>query len=167
MSPPPPGRVVIQAAGLDGTPAFSVVSDTGRPLEILDPNGTLIGTLESDQDATGAEVRRVASGSPFGSVLRLIGVGRAMPREYHLLRDASGRRLCGICWEQKQQGHRGGTAWVPTDAEYTDANGARIARLTYVRATKAEYTLKIEYRLSEPLRTLVLASPLAFALVRG
>ncbi|WP_395992666.1 hypothetical protein [Actinomadura sp. 9N215] len=165
MSPPPPGRVVIQAAGANGAPAFSVVSDPERPIEVLDPNGALIGTYESDQEAARTEARRVTA-SPLSGLKRAVGLGHAMPRVFYLLRDASGQRLCGICWEQKQQGRKG-HRWVPTNADFTDANGVQIARLNYLRATKAEYTLKIEYRLSEPLRTLVLATPLAFALGRS
>ena len=148
-------RVVLQVSSPDGTPLFFADRPAYRPsairppCAIVAPDGSLIGRVEHDAAELGRSF--------------LAGGGTGAVTAFKLL-DASGHPLGRADFEavSMRQGidHRpiavGGRYCV-----YRDMNGVEIAHMDADRRS----TLQLPYSLPDPLRLLVIASPLAFALM--
>ncbi|MFI0484764.1 hypothetical protein [Actinomadura sp. 9N215] len=157
-------RVVVQVAGLDGAPLFYVDRQDGAPVAIVAPDGTVIGRFQDDR--TGA-AQQLSGGGVGRGMLNVLAGAAAMR---HRLFDAYDRPLCELAWEMRRTGtvEDNNLQWVPVACDYTDMNGQRIAHTDVREATfKDRYVLQLMYQLPEPLRTLVIASPLAFDLTRS
>lgn len=164
-------RVVVQVAQPDGAPLF-FVDRAARPpgvwqapCAVAAPDGQLIGHVEHDA----AEVARTRlSGGGFQQLYRLL--------------DAAQQPLCRIVWEQirveTRVYNRHMDTFLDNDdisprlaggrfAMFTDMNGVQIAHLDISESgVKTDrFTLQIGYQLPEPLRTLVIAAPLAMDLM--
>lgn len=152
-------RVVVQVAGLDGVPLFYVDHQDGAPVAVVAPDGTVIGRFQYDLQGV---AQQMASAGVAG-----IAFGRGMAMRHRLL-DAYDRPLCELAWELRRSGAAENVHWVPVACDYTDMNGQRVAHADVREATfKDRYSLQLMYRLPEPLRTLVIASPLAYDLTRS
>ncbi|HEV7935728.1 MAG TPA: hypothetical protein VGP70_25865 [Actinomadura sp.] len=151
-------RVVVQVSRPDGAPLFFVDRAEGQPSSalqppcaIVTPDGQLIGRVEHNTAAFAA------------SFLQADGMGIT---QAHRLVDAQGRPMCDITGEairvsglSTERNLRGGRYSI-----FTDLQGTEIAR---VDGGADPYTLQINYQLPEPLRTLVIAAPLALDLMPG
>ncbi|WP_165964021.1 hypothetical protein [Actinomadura sp. KC216] len=155
-------RVVVQVAGLDGAPLFYVDHQDGAPVAVVAPDGTVIGRFQYDLAGV---ARQMAGGGAGRGMLGALAGAAAMR---HRLLDASDRPLCELAWEMRRTGAGENLRWVPVACDYTDMNRQRIAHADVKEATfKDRYALQLMYQLPEPLRTLVIASPLAFDLTRS
>ncbi|MFI0450875.1 hypothetical protein [Actinomadura sp. 6N118] len=147
-------RVVVQVSGPDQTPFFFVDHQTGAPVAIVAADGTLVGRYDH-QPVT--EMHQMAAA-------RLTGQTPAMT---HRLVDAHDRPVCEIAWTLRPGGgeYRG---WAPVACDFTTLDGNRVAHVDVHAATfKDRYDLRLMLQLSEPLRTLVIAAPLAYDLTRS
>jgi hypothetical protein len=160
-------RIVVQVSRPDGAPLFFV--DRGEqqhapsgvmqaPCALVAPDGTLIGHVEHN--------RQVALQS-WGEA-----GGMGHQQAYRLL-DAQGRPLCDVAWEPVRIVTRGSTA-DPHGvggrfAIYYDMNRVQIARLDADASgiVSERSSLQLQYRLPDPLRVLVIASPIAIDLMSG
>jgi hypothetical protein len=177
-------RVVVQVASPDGAPLFYVDRAAGQqsaiqpPCAVVAPDGSLIGRVEHNTAA-------------FAQSFLAAG-GRGMTQAYRLV-DAQSRPLCDITAEPVSIRRRpqyypyfGADAmgapyrpdWRHTGHPYavggrfhvyTDMNGVQIAHVdTSESSTVADrFALQIGYRLPDPLRVLVIASPIAIDLMDG
>lgn len=165
---PDTSRVAVQVARPDGTPLFFVDRAAGRymmsgfmqaPCAVVAPDGRLIGHLDPN-------TAELAQGRLTGDN-RL--AGGYVPK--HRLLDAEQRPLCRIAWEPSRawegatETHWEGGRY----AVFIDMNGTQIAHLDISASdrTTDRFTLQIGYQLPDPLRTLVIAAPLAMDLMRG
>ncbi|MFC4052036.1 hypothetical protein ACFOY4_20300 [Actinomadura syzygii] len=154
-------RVVVQVGGLDGAPLFYVDHQDGAPVAVVAPGGQVIGRFQYDLQGV---AQQMAAGGVMGAVF-----GRAAAMRHRLL-DGADRPLCELAWEMRQVGTPGDNTlrWIPVGCDYTDVNGQLIAHADVREATfKDRYVLQLMYQLPEPLRTMVIASPLAFDLTRS
>ncbi|WP_242909095.1 hypothetical protein [Actinomadura terrae] len=157
-------RVVVQVGYADGTPAFFVDRQGGSPVAIVAPDGTLIGRYDEDRTAT---ARQMASSGGILSNVARIAAGAMSPAQRNRLLDAAGRPLCVLDWTFRHNHDPDNPRWHPVQSDYTDLNGVQIARLDVREGMhKDQYQLQFLYQLPEPLRTLAIASPLAFDLTR-
>lgn len=81
------------------------------------------------------------------------------------LMDASGRHLANATYESVSL-RQGPVEQYPEGGRYclyTDMNGVEIGRMDVAKRS----TLRLPYLLPDPLRLLVIASPLAFGLLAG
>ncbi|TDD28594.1 hypothetical protein E1287_32480 [Actinomadura sp. KC06] len=155
-------RVVVQVSGLDGAPLFYVDRQDGAPVAIVAPDGTVIGRFQYDLVGV---AQQMAGGGVGRGMLGALAGAAAMR---HRLLDSADRPLCELAWEMRRTGAAENVRWVPVACDYTDMNGQRIARADVKEATfKDRYSLQLMYQLPDPLRTLVIASPLAFDLTRS
>ncbi|WP_242909091.1 hypothetical protein [Actinomadura terrae] len=151
--------VELRVGGPDGTPLFFVTRHGGYP-EILDADRTPLGRIDYDEESM---VREMSSEVGALASLRRTLVYRTKVWCERLL-DAEGRPLCRLRWTM---GHPGNDSWSPLSCDYTDMEGLHIAELEIREGhPRDSYRLQLEFRLPEPLRTLVIASPLAFDLSR-
>jgi hypothetical protein len=169
---PDRSRVVAQVARPDGTPLFFVDRAASRhlvgylqaPCAVVTPDGQLIGIVE--HDLAGRRRSTQAGGT--------IVAGVKYFQKYRLL-DNVQQPLCQIMWEEVVTWQGGGDSFTTTHSEggryaiFVDMNGTQIAHLdTSASNRKADrFTLQIGYQLPEPLRTLVIAAPLAMDLMPG
>lgn len=155
-------RVVVQVARPDGPPLFFVdraarVSGLLQPpCAVVAPDGRLIGSVEHNA----AEVARN----------RLSSRGN---QQFYRLLDAEQRPLCQIEWERVSV-----RAYQSNDQTTTEFVGGRYAVFTDMKEVQLahldisasdwktdRFTLQLGFQLPEPLRTLVIAAPLAMDLV--
>lgn len=150
-------RVVLQVADTAGVPLFvldraEVVPGAGArqpPCAVVAPDGTLIGRVEHDVQA----------------------MHRSAPEVTYAYRlvDAAGRVLCDVVREPVRIGMTVDNETGGRYAVYTDTNGVEIAHLetgnTKVLADRS--TLRLLYQLPDPLRTLVVAYPIAWDLMHS
>lgn len=156
-------RVVIQVVGLDDVPLFYVDHQDGSPTAVVAPDGTVIGRFVHDRLG---ESRERAAGGAAGMIG--VGLGRRAPTMRYRLEDAADRMICQLTWALRPIGSPEDRRWTPVACDYTDAAGTHIGHTDVREATfKDRYALQLPYRLPEPLRTLVIASPLAFDLTRS
>lgn len=147
-------RVVLQVTAPDGVPLFFAdrpayqPSIVKPPCAIVAPEGSLIGRVEHD---TAGYARHLLD-SGFGEVVHVFK-----------LMDASGRQLASATYEgiTRRQGAVDQYAVGGRYCVYTDMNGTEIGRLDVGKRS----TLRLPYLLPDPLRLLVIASPLAFGLL--
>jgi hypothetical protein len=177
-------RVVVQVAGSDGAPLFYVDRAAGQqsaiqpPCAIVAPDGSLIGRVEHNTAA-------------FAQSFLAAG-GRGMTQAYRLV-DAQNRLLCDVTAEpvairqRRTYYNGGGVADIGSPYQpghpyvgdpyavggrfyvYTAMNAVQIAHVdTSESGTVTDrFTLQIGYRLPDPLRVLVIASPVAIDLMNG
>ncbi|WP_329519271.1 hypothetical protein [Spirillospora sp. NBC_01491] len=159
-SGPANARVVVQVSGLDGAPLFFVDRAPDSPVAIVAPDGTLIGRFAED---TAAFARSHLEGRS-----RLPG-GRSDFNQAQQLLDAGGTPLCSITWEPTYVGGVIDHAVGGRACAYTDPDGTELARMERARNQWSgdRYVLHLPFRLPDPLRTLVIASPIAFDLSRS
>ncbi|MFG2006572.1 hypothetical protein ACGFNU_46245 [Spirillospora sp. NPDC048911] len=152
-------RVVVQVSGLDGAPLFYVDRQDAAPVAIVAPDTTLIGRL--------VEARpQAAPGAGFRAAVHAV-LAQAGPAQTHHLMDAHDRPLATVNWDMRVEGASEHRRWVAVGGAFSAPNGQRIARVDIREAAfKDQYTLHLHHRLPEPLRTLVIATPLAFDLIR-
>ncbi|GAA2615568.1 hypothetical protein SMC26_25035 [Actinomadura fulvescens] len=147
-------RVVVQVSGAGGAPLFYVDHQTGAPVAIVAPDGTLIGRYDHQP---AAEAHQIAAARLTGQV----------PTMTHRLVDAHDRPVCEIAWTLRLGGGEY-QAWAPVACDFTDLGGRRVAHVDVHAATfKDRYDLQVMFQLDEPLRTLVIAAPLAYDLTRS
>jgi len=159
-------RVIVQVRDPDGTPAFFVDRQDGAPVAIVAPDGALIGRFGDDDAASWQQSAANTAGRAPGLSFMLSGPVR--PAMIQRLTDPAGSPLCELHWEFRQGTVDGNRSWLPTGCAYNGPNGQQIARLDYGQAKRKDsYVLRLLGRLPEPLRTLVIASPLAFDLSRS
>jgi hypothetical protein len=168
-------RVAVQVAGPDGSPLFFVdrADQTPRamhpPCAVVAPDGQLIGHVDEDMPAKMARMARtggrVAVGGPKGT---------EMYDQTRRLLDAQQQPLCQIAWEPTKTRTMSSDAVNPSYyreggryAVFMDMNGTQIAYLDISASNRKSdrFTLQIGYQLPEPLRTLVIAAPLAMDLM--
>jgi hypothetical protein len=156
-------RMVVQVSGCDGAPLFYVDYQDGASAAVVAPDGTVVGRFSDDRLAVAQEM---AVGGAAGMARRALGA--AAPVMKHCLVDADDRTVCELHWRFKPVGDVEDRRWVPVACDYTDVNGQRIAQVHVRQATfKDCYVLQLMYQLPEPLRMLVIASPLAYDLSRS
>ncbi|KAB2347821.1 hypothetical protein [Actinomadura rudentiformis] len=151
-------RVVVQVSGADSgpdkPPLFYVDHQTGAPVAIVGADGALVGRyVHQPVD----EMHQMAAA-------RLTGRTPAMT---HRLVDAHDRPVCEIAWTLRPGGGEY-RAWAPVACDFTTLDGAHIAHVdVHAAAFKDRYDLQLMFQLNEPLRTLVIAAPLAYDLTRS
>ncbi|XVQ14252.1 hypothetical protein ACQP1W_17420 [Spirillospora sp. CA-255316] len=147
-------RVVLEVGGPDGAPMFYVDRKGGSPVAIVAADGAVIGRFVYDVAAT---ARSMLSGSRFGFP------GAALA---HRLWDARDRPVGEIDWEVK--GNGSGRVLEALGGVCTDMDGGEVAKVEVREKTfKDRYTLRFLSDPPEPLRTLVVAMPLALDLTRS
>jgi hypothetical protein len=159
-------RVVIQVGDLNGTPVF-FVDRKGDLVAIVAPDGNLIGRFV--YDLVGVAQRTAPDGIASGAA-HMAGVvlGSTAPALTHRLLDAGDRPLCQLDWTLKPVGTYEDRRWVPVGCTCSDMHGQQVAQLDVREATfKDRYILRLLDQVPEPMRTLVVASPLAFDLTRS
>jgi hypothetical protein len=163
-------RTVLQMSRPDGAPLFFLdraarmtQSVSLPPCSVVAPDGTLIGRVEHNTAA-------------FAQSYLATG-GRGIQQSYRLV-DATGRPLCDVVAEPKfarthhhtdldgnndYSTHMAGGRF----ATYTDMNGVQIATtdLSQSGSITDRFVLQLTYQLPDPLRTLVIASPIAIDLM--
>jgi hypothetical protein len=173
-------RLVVQVAGPDGAPLFFLDRSPGRPHSVLQPpcaivapDGQLIGRVEHNSAALGRSY--LQSG------------GHGIQQAYRLF-DAGGQPLGDVMVEPLVVQYRRTMNYDFSDndgvgdhddveprsvggryAVYTDMNGLQIATvdLSDSGPVADRFILQIGYRLPDPLRVLVIASPIAIDLMTG
>ncbi|MFC9973777.1 hypothetical protein ACFVH6_23055 [Spirillospora sp. NPDC127200] len=150
------GELTLQVTAPDGAPLFALHRLTGpeRPIVLTAPDGTEIGRRLLDPQASAQ------------SMLEGWGkVGNHRFQEFEDLLDPQGGRLCRIAWEEVRTGNATREA---RHCLFLDRQGDELARVDRDEATfyKDRYKLTLHRPLPEPLRTLVIASPLAIDLDR-
>lgn len=151
-------RIVVQVVGPDGAPLFYVDHQAGAPTAVVAVDGSVIGRLVHDRFG---EAQQITSGGT------LAGMGRMVfsPVLRHRLEDAGDRVVCRLEWTLRPVAGQEHTRWIPVACDYTDMSGTHIAHVDVRQAAiKDRYVLQLGYQLPEPLRTLVIASPLAYDL---
>lgn len=164
-------RLVLQVSRPDGAPLFYVdraprqraTSPLQPPCAIMAPDGTQFGRVEHNQAAI-VHNYMSASHAAHGRY----GEAQAMGEipAYRLV-DGTDQPVCQLTpepvrYKQTRTGHRpttiGGRFFT-----YTDMKQVPIARLDNDQAVlvSERVTLNLQYRLPDPLRVLVIASPLA------
>jgi hypothetical protein len=159
-------RVVIQVGEPDGTPVF-FVDRQNELVAIVAPDGNVIGRFV--YDAVGV-AQRAAPDGMASAAAHMAGMirGSTAPALIHRLVDDQDRPLCQLDWTLEPVGSYENRRWVPVGCTCSDMQGQRIAQMDVREATfKDRYTLRLHYQLPEPMRTLVIASPLAFDLTRS
>jgi len=171
-------RVVVQIAGLDGVPRVYVDRAPGSPIAIVGADGTVLGRFQKNMAAEAASFVQGTEPGPMG--------GRTVQSHYRIL-DGADRPVCDIAWEEVEI-RRGWTLDTSTDqagdvsyghlpsrggryCTITDMAGTQIARMDLNldaahQTVKDGYYLQINYQLPEPLRSLVIAIPIAFDMSR-
>jgi hypothetical protein len=158
-------RVVVQVTGTDGTLYFSVDRQAGAPVAIVAPDGTVVGRCADDVVGTGQDTMGGPAGSVDAMTRMSFGTGPMVVAQRLL--DAVDQPVGQINWEFRQVRSEAGWRWIPDHGTHFDANGQLIAQVVVREAVfKDQYRLQVHYQLPEPLRTLVVASPLAFDLTR-
>jgi hypothetical protein len=160
-------RVVVQVVGLDGAPLFYVDHQDGAPVAIVAPDGKVIGRFV--YDVVGVAQRIAPTGLASGAAnMAGMAFGFTPPPMTHRLVDAHDRPLCQLDWTLQRRGHGEDLRWVVVGCTCTDMRGRQIAQMEVQAATfKDRYILRLHYQLPEPVRTLVIASPLAFDLTQS
>ncbi|MBO2454298.1 hypothetical protein J4573_44935 [Actinomadura barringtoniae] len=171
-------RVVVQIAALDGVPRIYVDRAPGSPIAIVAPDGTVLGRFQKNMAAEAASFLQGAQQQEVGS--------RTLQSHYRIL-DGADRPVCDIAWEEVEI-RRGWTLDTSTDqagdvtygqrpstggryCTITDMAGTQIARMdlnldAVHQTVKDGYYLQINYQLPEPLRSLVIATPIAYDMTR-
>ncbi|MFI6514819.1 hypothetical protein ACIBF1_04570 [Spirillospora sp. NPDC050679] len=151
------GELSLQVTAPDGAPLFGVHRFEGRqrPVVLTAPDGTEIGRRLLDAQASAQSMLE-----GWGTT------GHHRFQDFEDLLDPQGNRLCRIAWEAVRTGTdaaRGGRYCL-----FLDQQGDELARVDRDEATfyKDRYKLTLRRPLPEPLRTLVIASPLATDLDR-
>ncbi|MFC5753828.1 hypothetical protein [Actinomadura rugatobispora] len=143
-------RVVVQVEGADGGVLFYVDRQDGAPVAIVGADGVVIGRFVDD---------------PAGAAKYLV---ERKPGLVHRLLDVRDRTVGEVDWEMKRRSSEEAVSVVPVGGVCTDLEGRRVAEIEVREATfKDRYTLRLEGEPAEPLRTLVLATPLALDLTRS
>lgn len=159
------GRLVVQVGAPDGTLLFYVDHFGGSPTAIVGASGAVIGRLAEDRYIT---ANRMYSGSIAGSFARVVG-GAVDAGESYRLQDAADRSLCEVHVKLRRTGNHMGedmdVSWRVVGALFIDMNGTQLASVRIHGGVRTDrYHLWFHYRLPEPLRTLVSATPLALDL---
>lgn len=154
-------RLVVQVSDPGGAPLFFVDRAPEAPVAVVAPDGTVIGRLAYDAQAFAQSYLAGQARTPGG---------RDRFNESHRLVDANDNTLCAVTWEETRMG--GYVTDQPSGGRYcvfTDANGNELARMDQAqnKQVRDRYDLRLNYQLPEPLRTLVIASPIAFDLSRS
>lgn len=158
-------RVVVEVVDMNGGPVF-FVDRQGQAVAVVAPDGNVIGRFV--HDLVGDAQRTVPDGIASG-VAHMAGtvLGFTAPALTHRLMDAYDRPLCELDWTLRPVGTGEDLRWVPVGCACSDMRGQQIAEMDVREATfKDRYTLRLFYQLPEPMRTLLVASPLAFDLIR-
>lgn len=169
---PDRSRAVVRVDRPDGTPLFFVDRADGGPVSVqqppcavVAPDGQLIGRVEHN---TAEFAQSLLQGGALG---RRGGTFH----QAHQLLDAQQQPLCRITWEDverrplpsgfEQSSRSAGGRF----AVYTDMNGTQVARMDTLDSDGAadRFSLQLNFQLPEPMRTLVIASPLALDLMPG
>lgn len=157
LNTPNKGQVVVQAARPDRTPLFTVdrapftteVLNQRPPAAVMAPDGTLVGRIEDDV--------RPGARLAFENELRARMTA-------HGIVDAAGRPICQAVNEPQwglpsANEYTNYVRWTESRfCDYTDEAGVRVARME-------RNVLRIFYRLPDPLRFLIVASPVAMNLI--
>lgn len=152
-------RVVVQVCGADGVPLFYVDHQDGAPTAVVAVDGGVIGRLVYDRLGVAQEM---SAGGVAAGTMRM-AFGRPVLR--HRLEDPGNRVLCELVWTFRPRGDVDDRQWNPKACDYVDPHGTHIAHADVHPATfRDRYVLRLAYQLPEPLRTLVVASPLAYDL---
>lgn len=145
-------RVVVQVRDPHGQPLCYVDYQPHCPVAIVRADGSLLGRYDDDW-----------AGLTRDGVAEHAGAGVRIPMCHRLI-DPVDEPVCRLVWKQK----RVNQTQTPVSCRFTDLEDARIAQLDYGQRTRKDrYRLEFDRPLPEPLRTLVIASPLAFDLRRS
>ncbi|MFI0450877.1 hypothetical protein [Actinomadura sp. 6N118] len=174
------GRAVVRVDRPDGTPLFfadraATSNDPtdlqGPPCAVVAPDGQLIGRFEFNLQSTAESYLEGVRGPLAG--------GGGSVTESHRVFDAAGELVCDVVWEELQYGTARVSRFRYEDLErplggrfctFYDMNRTALARLDSHQPTwsnKDRYELELSYQLPEPLRTLILAAPIALDLLRS
>lgn len=152
-------RCVVQVGMPGGPPLFYVDHQGGAPTAIVAPDGTVLGRLVHDLAGTAFQ-------GPTAVQVLTGGAAASSTVAYRLV-DAQDRPVCQLDFhlELRGMGNDSGGKWILVGCTIADMNDQKIAEMDIKPGMfKDRYTLHLLYQLSEPLRTLVIASPLAFDL---
>ncbi|NKZ02448.1 hypothetical protein [Actinomadura latina] len=154
-------RVVLQLFAADGTPAFFVDYQRGAPVAFVAPDGTVIGRYAEDRTSAAQQM------AGQGALRRMMAA--MAPAMCNVLLDGADRPLCRLNWEMRLDSTQNDNRqWHVVGCSYTDMNGVQVAKLDVNEGFyKGKYDLQFFYQLPEPMRTLILASPIAFDLTRS
>ncbi|MBX6766069.1 MAG: hypothetical protein IRY90_02755 [Actinomadura rubrobrunea] len=153
---PDRSRAVVRADAPDGTPLFFVDRAEGQEMSALEPPCAVVAP---DGRLIGRVVHNAAAfAQSFLEGMRAVPGGRSTVQQAHRLLDAQDQPLCDVTWEPVQSGGHLETFIGGNHCVYTDANGTQLARFE-------GGVLRLAFQFPEPLRTLLIASPLAFALM--
>ncbi|GAA2615556.1 hypothetical protein SMC26_25045 [Actinomadura fulvescens] len=171
-------RAVVRVEGPDGAPLFFAdraaesndpTDFQGPPCAVVAPDGTLVGRFEFNLQVMASSLQEGRSGLPGGG---------GTYTDAHRIFDANGQLICDVVWEETTYGAVQ-TRFIYEDLErpmggrfctFYDRDRTALARLdshTPTWSNKDRYDLQINYRLPEPLRTLILAAPIALDLLRS
>ncbi|MEU5876566.1 hypothetical protein [Spirillospora sp. NPDC047279] len=174
------GRAVVRVDRPDGTPLFfadraAASGDPtdlqGPPCAVVSPDGQLIGRFEYNLQSTAQSFLEGVRGPLAG--------GGGSYTEAHRLFDANGQQLCDVLWEEVEYGTVRVSRFNYEELErprggrfctFYDMNRTALARLDSHQpawSSKDRYELELNYQLPEPLRTLILAAPIALDLLRS
>ncbi|WP_242909093.1 hypothetical protein [Actinomadura terrae] len=139
------GRVLICVAAPDGAPYFYLdrtISSTSRqPVHVVAPNGAPIGSINVE----------------IGGISGMFSVLSGKRGSVFVLSDANRHRMATYTSPSMRKPRAGGTL--------ADSSGAEIAHLAVDRSPNAPRrrckTMHLRHPLPEPLRTLVIATPIA------
>jgi hypothetical protein len=160
-------QVVIQVTRPDGAPLFFVDRPTQQraaamakqpPCFFVAPDGTPIGRLEQNARAFAQSLLQAQRAGEEG-----------FTQAYQLFADQGGP-LCDVSQEPVRVLHREPYAAHSVGGEfitYTDTNQVQIARLEPRESGgfAKSFSLHLQYWLPDPLRVLVIASPIAMLLM--
>lgn len=162
-------QVVVQVTRPDGAPLFFVDRPAQQgaaamarqpPCFIVAPDGTPIGRMEQNSRAFAQSFLQARSTGQEGYT-----------QAYQLFAAQGGQPLCELTQEPVRVQYRDprGTAHSVggTFVTYTDMNQVQIARLEPRDAGSfaKSVSLQLQYQLPDPLRVLVIASPIAMLLM--
>jgi hypothetical protein len=168
FSPGDKSRLAVQVCRPDGAPVFVVdrparqqaaALATQPPCFVVTPDGNLIGRMEQSTRAFSQSWQQAMS------------AGREGYTQAYQLFDAQGQPLCDMTQEPVEVVSRYPSERVQSVGgnfvSYTDVNQMQIARLEFLDSGSfsKRLSLQLQFRLPDPLRVLVLASPIAMLLM--
>ncbi|HEY1177576.1 MAG TPA: hypothetical protein VGF17_15570 [Phytomonospora sp.] len=150
-------HVALRVDDAAGTPMFYLDRQPGQvsvaqiPVTVQAANGMVYGRVEHN---TAKYIQSVAP-----SMMTAPITGWVAGAQSHRLVDAHGTPVCEVAWEEFAARAEGGRTHGASQVAFLDAKGVMVAEYG------DEGILRLLYQLPEPMRTLILAAPVALTLM--